>query len=141
MKNSLSVAVLAIFLSASLVVNAEEVDSPKNSNADDPQSKRNDQHSVLLITGSPIRQSIEGSAEQLNEYDNQAIIDVGDLMTRFPGFSAIRAGGHGIDPVLRGQSQTRINILQQGLFYMALAPIEWIHPGLILNRSAGMNCK
>lgn len=84
---------------------------------------------VLLITGSPMQQNIEGSSEQLDEYDNQAIIDAGDLLTRFPGISAIRAGGHGVDPVLRGQSQTRINLLQQGAFLHGAGPNRMDSPG------------
>ena len=83
----------------------------------------------LLITGSPIQQSIEGSTEQLDEYDNQVIIDAGDLLTRIAGFSAIRAGGHGIDPVLRGQAQTRINLIQQGAFLHGAGPNRMDSPG------------
>lgn len=86
-------------------------------------------HPVLLITGSPIQQSIEGSTEQLDEYDNQAIVDAGDLLTRIAGFSAIRAGGHATDPVLRGQSQTRINLLQQGAFLHGAGPNRMDSPG------------
>ncbi len=88
-----------------------------------------DEPSVLLITGSPIQQSIEGSTEQLDEYDNQVVIDAGDLLSRFPGFSIIRAGGHGVDPVLRGQSQTRLNLLQQGAFLHGAGPNRMDSPG------------
>lgn len=83
----------------------------------------------LVITGSPIQQSIEGSTEQLDDYDNQAIVDAGDLLTRFPGFSSIRAGGHATDPVLRGQSQTRINMLHQGSFLHGAGPNRMDSPG------------
>jgi len=92
-------------------------------NSDDDDARK------LLITGSPIQQSIEGSTEQLDEYDNQVIIDAGDLLTRIAGFSAIRAGGHGIDPVLRGQAQTRINLLQQGTFLHGAGPNRMDSPG------------
>jgi len=88
-----------------------------------------DNRQVLLITGSPIQQSIEGSTEQLDEYDNQAIVDAGDLLTRFAGFSSIRAGGHALDPVLRGQSQTRINLLHQGSFLHGAGPNRMDSPG------------
>jgi len=88
-----------------------------------------DNHPTLIITGSPIQQKIEGSTTQLEEYDNQAIVDAGDLLTRFPGFSAIRAGGHGVDPVLRGQSQTRINLLQHGAFLHGAGPNRMDSPG------------
>ncbi|WP_196139834.1 TonB-dependent receptor domain-containing protein [Aliikangiella sp. G2MR2-5] len=88
-----------------------------------------DESRTLVITGSPIQQSIEGLSEQLDEYDNQVITDAGDLLIRFPGFSAIRAGGHGIDPVLRGQSQTRLNLLQQGAFLHGAGPNRMDSPG------------
>jgi len=86
-------------------------------------------HPTLLITGSPILRSIQGATDQLDEYDNQAIIDAGDLLSRFAGFSAIRAGGHAVDPVLRGQSQTRINLLQQGAFLHGAGPNRMDSPG------------
>jgi len=92
-------------------------------------SAEDDDARTLVITGSPIQQSIEGTVEQLAEYDNQAIIDAGDLLTRFPGFSAIRAGGHGVDPVLRGMAQTRINLLQQGAFLHGAGPNRMDSPG------------
>ncbi len=86
-------------------------------------------HQVLMVTGSPIKQSIEGSSEPLDEFDNEAIIDAGDLLTRIAGFSAVRAGGHAIDPVLRGQSQTRINLLHQGAFLHGAGPNRMDSPG------------
>ena len=88
-----------------------------------------DETRTLVITGSPIQQSIEGSTEQLEEYDNQVVIDAGDLLSRFAGISGIRAGGHGVDPVLRGQSQTRINLLQQGAFLHGAGPNRMDSPG------------
>ncbi len=89
------------------------------------------QHSTnkLVITGSPMQQKIEGHQTQLDDYDNQVIIDAGDLLTRIAGFSASRAGAHGTDPVLRGQSQTRINLLQQGAFLHGAGPNRMDSPG------------
>nr|VFK17829.1 MAG: iron complex outermembrane recepter protein [Candidatus Kentron sp. LPFa] len=40
--------------------------------------------------------------------------DGGDLLRTFPGVFAGRMGGHGIEPVIRGQSRTRLNILLDG---------------------------
>jgi iron complex outermembrane receptor protein len=92
------------------------------------EEKQNN-HQVLMVTGSPIQKSIEGSSDPLGEFDNEAIIDAGDLLTRIAGFSAIRAGGHAIDPVLRGQSQTRINLLHQGAFLHGAGPNRMDSPG------------
>ena len=62
---------------------------------------------------------IEISAPVLNTQDltNQAIedintknaIDGGDLLKSINGISTIRRGGHGLDPVIRGQSDQRLN--------------------------------
>ncbi len=108
---------------AVLIASTLYADSSTEENAEQSEVR------TLIITGSPILQSIEGSIEQLAEYDNQAIIDAGDLLTRFPGFSAIRAGGHAVDPVLRGLSQTRINLLQQGAFLHGAGPNRMDSPG------------
>lgn len=92
-------------------------------------AENKDKTPVLLITGSPIQQSIEGSTQQLDEYDNEAIIDAGDLVSRFAGFSSVRSGGHALDPVLRGQSETRINLLHQGSFLHGAGPNRMDSPG------------
>ena len=62
---------------------------------------------------------IQISAPVLNTQDltNQAIedintknaIDGGDLLKSINGISTIRRGGHGLDPVIRGQSDQRLN--------------------------------
>lgn len=40
--------------------------------------------------------------------------DGGDLLTSLPGISGIRMGGRAIDPVIRGQNQTQLNVLLDG---------------------------
>ncbi len=42
--------------------------------------------------------------------------DAGEYLRDLPGVSGIRMGGHGIDPIIRGQSQTRLNILLDGAY-------------------------
>ena len=42
--------------------------------------------------------------------------DGGDFLRHIPGVSGVRMGGHGIDPIIRGQSQTRLNILLDGAY-------------------------
>ncbi len=42
--------------------------------------------------------------------------DGGDFLRTITGVSGTRMGGHGIDPIIRGQSQTRLNILLDGAF-------------------------
>ena len=43
-------------------------------------------------------------------------VDGGDFLRAIPGVSGIRMGGHGIDPIIRGQSQTQLNILLDGAY-------------------------
>lgn len=42
--------------------------------------------------------------------------DGGDLLKSLPGVSGIRMGGRAIDPVIRGQSQTQLNVLLDGAY-------------------------
>ncbi len=43
-------------------------------------------------------------------------VDGGDFLRDLNGVSGSRFGGHGIDPVIRGQAQTRINVLLDGAY-------------------------
>ena len=47
----------------------------------------------------------------ISERAKGPVTDGGDLLTTIPGISSARMGGHGVDPVIRGQSQNRLNIL------------------------------
>ncbi len=42
--------------------------------------------------------------------------DGGELLRSIPGISGGRFGGHGIEPIIRGQSQNRLNILLDGAY-------------------------
>lgn len=42
--------------------------------------------------------------------------DGGDFLQSLPGVDAVRMGGHGLDPVIRGQSQTRLNVISDEAF-------------------------
>lgn len=42
--------------------------------------------------------------------------DGGDFLRSLPGVSGSRMGGHGTDPVIHGQQQTQLNILNDGAF-------------------------
>ncbi|WP_273249053.1 TonB-dependent receptor domain-containing protein [Sediminimonas qiaohouensis] len=48
--------------------------------------------------------------------------DGGDLLRSAPGVSAGRMGGHGLDPVIRGQSQNQINIVDSGSMTYGACP-------------------
>ena len=42
--------------------------------------------------------------------------DAADFLRDINGVSGVRMGGHGIDPIIRGQSQSRLNILLDGAY-------------------------
>lgn len=48
--------------------------------------------------------------------------DGGDLLQSLPGISGIRMGGRAIDPVIRGQSQTQLNVLLDGAYVHNACP-------------------
>ncbi len=48
--------------------------------------------------------------------------DGGDLLRQVPGVSGTRMGGHGIDPIIRGQSQSRLNIKLDGAVVQGACP-------------------
>ena len=45
-----------------------------------------------------------------------APVDTGAWLRSLPGVSGTRLGGHGIDPVIRGQGETRVNVLLDGAY-------------------------
>lgn len=47
---------------------------------------------------------------------NTAPVETAELLRDIPGVSGSRLGGHGIDPVIRGQSQTRLNVMLDGAY-------------------------
>ncbi len=48
--------------------------------------------------------------------------DAGELLRNITGVSGVRMGGHGIDPVIRGQSQNRLNVLLDGAYLYGGCP-------------------
>ncbi len=58
----------------------------------------------------------------LDERAKGPVTDGGDLLKTLPGIAGGRMGGHGMDPVLRGQSHNRINILLDGAYVYGGCP-------------------
>lgn len=48
--------------------------------------------------------------------------DAGDLIESLPGVTASRSGGHGVEPVIRGQQQNQLNIIDAGSFTFGGCP-------------------
>ena len=62
--------------------------------------------------------------------------DGGDLLRRLPGVSGARMGGHGIDPIVRGQSQNQLNVLIDGAYAFGGCPNRMDPPTTLLDLDA-----
>ena len=54
------------------------------------------------------------SNEAIEEVDTRNAVDGGDLLKNINGVNAIRRGGHGLEAVIRGQSDQRLNTFLDG---------------------------
>lgn len=62
--------------------------------------------------------------------------DAGDLLRRIPGVDGSRMGGHGIDPIIRGQSQGQLSILVDGAHAYGGCPNRMDPPTTLLDLDA-----
>ena len=63
---------------------------------------------------SPIMDKATISNEAIEEIDTRNAVDGGDLLKNINGVNAIRRGGHGLEAVIRGQSDARLNTFLDG---------------------------
>ena len=56
------------------------------------------------------------------ELELAPVSDGGELLRDLPGIAGRRMGGRGIDPIIRGQSQNRLNILLDGAYIFGGCP-------------------
>ena len=54
------------------------------------------------------------TSEAISDINTKNAIDGGDLLKSINGINVIRRGGHGLDPVIRGQSDQRLNSTLDG---------------------------
>jgi len=48
--------------------------------------------------------------------------DGGELLRNIPGIAGSRMGGHGIEPIIRGQSHNRLNVILDGAYMYGACP-------------------
>ncbi|GAA6154335.1 TonB-dependent copper receptor [Pseudoteredinibacter isoporae] len=75
---------------------------------------------------------IEVTAEKPSDADAQTVFseaavtrpthDAGELLRSVTGMTALRRGGRGFDPIIRGQSQANLNIISNGAFNYGACP-------------------
>ena len=63
---------------------------------------------------SPVMDKASISNEAIEEVDTRNAVDGGDLLKNINGVNAIRRGGHGLEAVIRGQSDQRLNTFLDG---------------------------
>ncbi len=63
---------------------------------------------------SPIMDKATISNEAIEEIDTRNAVDGGDLLKNINGVNTIRRGGHGLEAVIRGQSDQRLNTFLDG---------------------------
>jgi len=73
-----------------------------------------DDNNLVIEITSGLPQAKNEMQEKMTHVQASPSTDGGDLLTSLPGVSGIRMGGRAIDPVIRGQSQTQLNILLDG---------------------------
>ena len=63
---------------------------------------------------SPVMDKAIISNEAIEEVDTRNAVDGGDLLKNINGVNTIRRGGHGLEAVIRGQSDSRLNTFLDG---------------------------
>jgi iron complex outermembrane receptor protein len=63
---------------------------------------------------SPVMDKASISNEAIEEVDTRNAVDGGDLLRNINGVNTIRRGGHGLEAVIRGQSDQRLNTFLDG---------------------------
>ena len=63
---------------------------------------------------SPVMDKATISNEAIEEIDSRNAVDGGDLLKNINGVNTIRRGGHGLEAVIRGQNNQRLNTFLDG---------------------------
>jgi iron complex outermembrane receptor protein len=71
---------------------------------------------VIMIEAVPIAEPEGRTNVPAHTVQKAPAADSGSMLRSITGVSGVRMGGHGIDPVIRGQSQTRLNVLLDGAY-------------------------
>jgi iron complex outermembrane receptor protein len=76
------------------------------------QANNDERLETVTVTG----QALPAAITTLSNSDLRPARDTGDALRDLLGVSGSRMGGHGIDPAIRGLSQTQLNILLDGAY-------------------------
>lgn len=73
----------------------------------------------IVIKGQSLPAIISGDVHRT---DMSPMVDGGSFLRSVPGVDAVRMGGHGMDPIIRGQQQEQLNIISDGSFVFGGCP-------------------
>lgn len=88
--------------------------TPKNNESD----RKIDE---IIVTGT-LLQKPALSTSVPKDHDGQPSADAGDYLRNIPGVTSGRMSGHGLEPVIRGQSRSQLNIINGGAFLEGAGP-------------------
>ncbi len=89
---------------------------------------------TVVVEDTPL--PLLGGNRIIPEQGRGVAADGGDLLRQVPGVSGSRLGGKGIDPVIRGQSQTQLNVLIDGAYVHGGCPNRMDPPAAFANIEA-----
>jgi len=99
---------------------------PKNPSDLKEPSRKEEDESILelpdqeVIDRPPAFPEVEFHSTE--ELSSGLPADSADALRSIPGISIRRMGGHGLEPIIRGQSQNRVNILMDGAYIFGACP-------------------
>ena len=85
----------------------------------------------IVVIGAPEGEPNETELAPIQEPG--VAVDGGEILRSVPGVDAGRMGGHGLEPVIRGQSQDRINVLLDGAYVFGGCPNRMDPPSTYAN--------
>ncbi len=77
---------------------------------------------------SPATVSVNPSEENLSPWH-----DAGEVLSSLPGVATGRSGGHGMEPVVRGQQQNQLNVIDNGSYTFCGCPNRMDPPTSLVN--------
>ncbi|MCF6196974.1 MAG: TonB-dependent receptor [Emcibacter sp.] len=75
-----------------------------------------------IVVTSSLQQKPALSTTVPKDTDGKPAADAGDYLRMIPGVTSGRMGGHALEPVIRGQSRSQLNIITDGAFLEGAGP-------------------
>ncbi|MCK5425719.1 MAG: TonB-dependent receptor [Emcibacter sp.] len=106
-----------LLLSASTIIIALSQNTMAQTVIITPQKKLDE----IIVTGT-LLQKPALSTSVPKDTDGQPSADAGDYLRNIPGVTSGRMSGHALEPTIRGQSRSQLNIINDGAFIEGAGP-------------------